>query len=333
MELDKNSLTLELDEIERAQIGQLADGLAGLDPVSDPDRFVLEAQMLAAEVPARIRRRLLQFRRFGSDSGGFLLRGLPLGEVPPTPQHGDLGSGVRLTAAAALSIVAAHLGEQFGFRPELSGLMVQDIVPVDGFEDTQQSISSRSLLELHTETAFTEYRADFIGLLCVRADPDAMAGTLLSPIGTVLTRLDPADVEILRQPQFSTTVDASFLRGCGADGPIVVQPIRVLTGSSAQPRLRCDFAEVRGLDARSDHAVRRLHEAASETATEVRLRDGDLLFVDNHQAFHGRTPFARHGDGTDRWLLRSFIARDLARSVADRPGDGRIIDIDYSSAE
>jgi hypothetical protein len=32
----------------------------------------------------------------------------------------------------------------------------------------------------------------------------------------------------------------------------------------------------------------------------------------------------------DGWLLRTLIARDLARSSADRPGNGRAIDIDYS---
>ena len=28
-------------------------------------------------------------------------------------------------------------------------------------------------------------------------------------------------------------------------------------------------------------------------------------------------------------VLRSFVTRDLAKSVADRPGNGRIVDIDY----
>ena len=60
------------------------------------------------------------------------------------------------------------------------------------------------------------------------------------------------------------------------------------------------------------------------------VEPGDLLIVDNHGALHGRTPFSRRGDGRDRWLLRTFVARDLARSAKDRPGNGRIVQLDYS---
>jgi L-asparagine oxygenase len=63
----------------------------------------------------------------------------------------------------------------------------------------------------------------------------------------------------------------------------------------------------------------------------VRLRPGDIVLIDNHHALHGRTPFTPRWDGLDRWLLRTFVARDLAASEDVRPGDGRIIDTDFSS--
>jgi hypothetical protein len=74
-----------------------------------------------------------------------------------------------------------------------------------------------------------------------------------------------------------------------------------------------------------------LYQAASATLVEVRLDAGDLLLVDNHDAFHGRTSFKFHGSAEDRWLLRTFITRDLSRSIADRPCDGRIVDADYAA--
>jgi L-asparagine oxygenase len=230
------------------------------------------------------------------------------------------------------SLASALLGDQFGFAPELAGQIIQDILPVKGFEDTQQSISSRALLELHCETVFTDHRADVIGLLCLRPDPERMARTVLAPTAAILPLLDPETRRILGEPLFSTTVDSSFLRGSGIDHAIVTGPIRVLDGDPDRPRIRCDFAETKGLDSAAQDALDTLYLAASDSLIDIRLDSGDLLLIDNHDAFHGRSSFRCHGNGNDRWLLRTFITRDLSRSRAHRPGDGRIVDVDYAAA-
>ncbi|MFJ1767910.1 TauD/TfdA family dioxygenase [Amycolatopsis sp. NPDC088138] len=323
-------MTIELDTTQKHALTAAIDDCQYTNPVADPDAYVLEAQLLSDHMPRYLRAALLDLRAKGSTAGGLLIRNVPLGNVPATPEHADLGTGTMLSAAKALSVLVAPLGEQFGFKPELGGQIIQDILPVAGFEETQQSISSTSLLEMHCETAFTDTRADFIALLCLRADPEHPAATLLSPVSDVLARLDHDTCKALRQSRFATTVDGSFLRGSGIPGPLYVQPIRVLTGSEDTPRLRCDFAETIGLDSDSQSALDRLHQAASEAARRIYLEPGDLLIVDNHGSFHGRSPFPRRGDGRDRWLLRAFIARDLARSAANRPGNGRIVEIDYS---
>ncbi|NBT21304.1 MAG: hypothetical protein EBT17_04190, partial [Actinobacteria bacterium] len=43
----------------------------------------------------------------------------------------------------------------------------------------------------------------------------------------------------------------------------------------------------------------------------VVLGDGDLLVIDNDRAVHGRTPFVPRYDGTDRWLKRALVVREL----------------------
>jgi len=301
------------------------------DPVTEAEAFVRETQLMSAGLPERIRRQLIGFRLDGSERGALLIRNVPLGSIPSTPAHADDGVGIRLDAATSMSVIVAVIGEQFGFRPELGGRIVQDILPVPGFEDTQQSISSRALLELHCETVFTESRSDFVSLLCVRPDHKRIAATLLSPAVDVLAKLDKETIDVLKQPRFSTTVDGSFLRGSRLDHAVVVHPITIVTGSKDRPRLRCDFAETKGLDETAQQAVDALYTAASQVATAVYLEAGDLLIVDNHSAFHGRTSFPMMQDGRDRWLLRSFAARDLARSIHNRPGGKRIVDIDYSA--
>lgn len=323
--------TIALSRPESDECAELLSDWGSLDPVSDASKYVLNAQIQSARLPERLRAALVRFRTDGSQHGGLLVRGLPIGSVPATPPHADLGVGSSLDGAKMMSLVAGVLGEQFGFLPELSGSIVQDIIPVPGFEDTQQSISSRVLLELHTETSFTDARADFIGLLCLRPDPQREAATLISPASGVLRLLEADTVGILSQPRFATTVDASFLRGSGLPGPVTVKPVRILSGCSDWPRLRADFAELSGLDPEAQQAVEDLHRAADAAASAIYLDSGDLLIVDNHSAFHGRTPFTVTRDGKDRWLLRMFVARDLARTVASRPGRSRIVDIDYTA--
>lgn len=323
------TLTAEEHQAFRA----LASDLVDFDPVSQTDEFILAAQLAAAKLPERVRRVAARFRRDGSPAGGLLIRNLPVEPLPPTPDHADYGLGITLPAARVFSLASALFGDQFGFKPELAGHIIQDILPVSGFEDTQQSISSRALLELHCETVFTDNRADYIGLMCLRPDPERIAGTVLASTAMLLPLLDSKSLSILSEPRFSTTVDGSFLRGAGIDHPILVGPIKVLDGNPARPRIRCDFAETRGLDDEAQTALDLLYQVASNAIIEVRLEAGDLLLIDNHDAFHGRTSFNRHGHGEDRWLLRTFITRDLSRSRAHRPGDQRIVDTDYAAGD
>jgi enduracididine beta-hydroxylase len=44
------------------------------------------------------------------------------------------------------------------------------------------------------------------------------------------------------------------------------------------------------------------------------LEPGDMLFVDNFRAVHGRRPFSARFDGRDRWLKRINVTRDLRKS-------------------
>src|ERR1035438_5911518 len=169
-----------LPRAEQDAFRRLAQRLEDYDPVTEADEFILAAHLQCAKLPVRVRRAAARFRRQGDSAGGFLIRGLPVDPLPPTPDHADYAVGSGLRAARVFAVAAALFGEQYGFRAELAGRIVQDILPVAGFEDTQQSISSRAPLELHCETVFTDHRADAIGLLCLRPGPGRGAGAALS---------------------------------------------------------------------------------------------------------------------------------------------------------
>lgn len=58
----------------------------------------------------------------------------------------------------------------------------------------------------------------------------------------------------------------------------------------------------------------------------VGLAPGDCVFIDNFRAVHGRKSFRARYDGTDRWLKRLNITRNLRGSRAWRPAaDNRVI--------
>lgn len=319
-----------LSDADRDVVLQAAKKVSVYDPRTDTELFVAEAQIQAAALPESLRRALLRFRRHGHPAGGLLIRGLPTGDVPRTPEHADDATGAGLLGAAVMSLVAAVLGDQYGFKPELGGNIVQDVLPVRGFEHTQQSISSKKRLFDHVEMAFTDNRADYVGLFCLRADHDGVAATTLSPIDAIVARLEPATIAALMEPRYKTTVDGSFLRGAGIERAIWIGPISVLSGNVERLRVRADFAETRGMDPAAQAALDTLREVAADASSPTKLTAGDLVFIDNHRAFHGRTAFTARWDGFDRWLLRTFVTKDLARSAVDRPADGRIVDADYS---
>jgi L-asparagine oxygenase len=228
-------------------------------------------------------------------------------------------------------VIAAVLGDQCGYAPELGGAIMQDIVPVPGHEDAQRSTGSTAALDIHTELAFAPdgARADYVAVLCLRGDHDRAAGTTVSPVDASLARLPEPVTAVLREPRFRTSVDQSFLAGLGAAEPIWVGPIRVLSGPAGRSRVRADFAETEGLDRQAARALAALRAAAEAAAVTVVLEPGDLLLFENDRAFHGRTAFSPRWDGTDRWLLRTSIMRDPAASGQHRPGGGPVIDIDF----
>ncbi len=197
------------------------------------------------------------------------------------------------------------------------------------FQGQEISIGSTVPLSSHVEMAFSPFRSDYVALLCLREDHERRAATTVSSIENILPLLEVETVSVLRAPRFRTRVDRSFLLGEHYSKDIWIDPISVLSGAEHRPRLRVDFAETEGKDRVAQDALAALHEAVSQTQAALYLLAGDLLVVDNNRALHGRTSFTPRYDGKDRWLLRSFVTRDLPRSEPVRPADGRIVEADY----
>jgi len=89
----------------------------------------------------------------------------------------------------------------------------------------------------------------------------------------------------------------------------------VLFGDPRSPYVRFDpYSMDRPETEEARLAMDYLIRAIDEKLTGVALVPGECLFIDNYKAVHGRSSFKARFDGTDRWLKRINIARDLRKS-------------------
>ena len=282
---------------------------------SHVESFVRAAGHAARSLPPVVHDALVDFADNAPQSGALLLRGMPVGDLPPTPATPTTPADKDSVSEFTLLTVARRLGQPVGYEPEHGGDLVQNIVPTRAAADRQVSTSSKVQLMFHTEAAFHPYRPRYLLLLCLRGDTQAR--TTLASIFEVLLQLPSDVVDVLFQPRFRTATDESYLHGRAS---VLGEPMAVLTGDRHRPSMVFDADLMIGIDEAANEAIRLMGEATAACHTSVALEAGDLLIVDNAVAVHGRSPFTARFDGFDRWLQRTFVVSDLAASAADRSG-------------
>jgi alpha-ketoglutarate-dependent taurine dioxygenase len=239
--------------------------------------------------------------------------GISFGTVPPTPL--DHQKDISMSEAySTLLNVALRYGRIIGYKQEQEGKLIHHLFPIKKTESEQISTSSKVDLALHTETAFHQYRPDYVVLACLRGDENA--ATTYADIEKIVKLLDDETIDELKKKQFTTRVDVSF-RSHGENDQEV--KIAVLEETSNGYRITHDETFVRGDTARGQQALDKLNSAIACNIEEVILKAGDVLIINNDRAIHGRKPFTAKYDGTDRWLLRCLVRKELP-PVSDRIG-------------
>jgi len=232
-------------------------------------------------------------------------------EVPATPL-----SKTDVPETKSIDDMLIRLAQSYGwpiaYAQEQNGRLIHNLFPIRSTETEQISSSSKVELQLHTETAFHPYLPDYVVLYCVRGDPDA--ATTYAVLDDILANLDMSVVNILRQRRFTTSVDLSF-RTDGEPDQIVFTEI--ISSTERGPRLKYDHQLMRGTDAEAQRALGHLSDAIQKSTRSVVLESGDALVINNHDTVHGRTPFAPRYDGTDRWLKRALVLRNLPIEAKD----------------
>lgn len=310
---------MDLDEAQAASAQALVEDLRARHTGPDDEDFLRTASLESPLLPRHLSSGVSGLRH-GDVPPAALVRGFPVddGEIGPTPSHWrDREAGRTDTQDYWLALLAALLGEPFCWSTLQDGRLYNDIHPIGGSELHQTGHGSESLLEFHTEDAFHEYRCDYILLLSLR-NHDRVPTTIATSRGL---RLSDADRDVLFERRFVIRPDTEHRRHMTpAETAAYEQPVAVLFGDRDDPGIRIDppYMETLPDDGEAAGALARLGEQLEDGLIDVVLDPGDVLVIDNQRCVHGRKPFRPRLDGTDRWLRKVTVTRDLRKSAARR---------------
>lgn len=329
------SITLTPHDVEN--IDRLLTDLAKRCSRIDDPMFLKHATVFAHDLPRHLRLALHEFKLLEDGEGTCLISGLPVDDerIGPTPPHWRYRPehSPALREEMFFFLCSTLLGEAIAWATQQDGYLIHEVVPIKEYETEQIGFSSQRYLEWHTEDAFHPYRPDYLGLLCLRNPTET--STVISSVTCL--KLSASGRQLLFEPHFTIRPDDSHLeKNRAVDRKSleeifkdieqidytsinrmseVPDKIAVMFGDPAAPYLRVDPYFMNPVaDEAAAGALRELVEQLEENLKEYILRPGQILFIDNYRAVHGRPPFRANYDGRDRWLKRLNLARDLRKS-------------------
>ncbi len=335
------ALSLSAHEVEAVQA--LTHEIALEHKSVEEVEFIRRAGVYAHELPRRIRQFLSDFKLQEPACGVCLISGYPIdnARIGDTPSHWKwkVDAATSLEEQIMFVLYGCLLGDPFAWATQQDGHLMHDVLPIKDNEYDQLGTGSEQLLWWHTEDAFHPHRADYLGLMCLR-NPDSVATT----IGAAdLSLLSQEQVDLLFQPRYLIKPDESHseknksdlynqVREHDGDGMLESAYEKIRELNSATPKVPMLFVNRQApylcldpyfttpLDDEASAALNALAKSIDDTIKEVVLQPGDCFFIDNYRIVHGRKPFKARYDGTDRWLKRLNLTRDLRKSHGTRAG-------------
>jgi L-asparagine oxygenase len=232
-----------------------------------------------------------------------LYKNIWVGDIGPTPAIPFI-SNDRLSAEKnTIMAFGSSLGRPIAYKQEQAGQLVQHVLPVFKTEHGQISTSSKSNLELHTETAFHPFKPSYVLLLCLRGDSGAV--TTYANTEDIVKKISKKSLELLQQSIYATRIDDSFRSNGEPDFEMIVKILKKNSNDGFD--ITYDKHFMRGTTSEAQEALDELNKAINESVQDIVLEQGDLLVIDNRTTVHGRKPFAARYDGTDRWVMRLLV--------------------------
>jgi Fe(II)/alpha-ketoglutarate-dependent arginine beta-hydroxylase len=340
-----HQLTLTSDD-NAVLAPMLTDLAKAYGTIEDPE-LIRRAPVLAHALPPHLLDFLEEFR-LAEPSALCVVSGVDVdeAELGPTPPHWreSQHESPAFRQEIFFLLCGSVLGDVFGWATQQDGRIMHDVLPIQGHEHYEIGSNSLQHLSWHTEDAFHPCRGDYVALMCLK-NPDRVE-TVVCDAGDL--DWSTLDVDALFEPEFTQLPDNSHKpqNASESTGDPTVDRLRarsfalieswnedpvkrpVLFGDRHAPYLALDpyHMKTEGWPERSLRAFDGLCDQIEAHMSDVRLRPGDIAFIDNFRAVHGRKSFRARYDGTDRWLKRLNITRNLRGSRAWRPApDNRVI--------
>ena len=297
-------------------------------PSEEPEIFC--SQIKQIPIPEPIQERLTNFARNGSNSGFILFQNILEPNLPRTPPGNHYHVGETTILSKIQGVMMSKMCEMIAYEAEGYGKLYQDILPIYSMASVQTSVGSNTELEIHTEQAFSKLRPDIISLACLRGDINAF--TYILPVNRIIKNITKKEMELLYQPLWKMGVDISFkLHGKEFMEGDIRGPFAILNGSRNDPQLIFDQDLMFGITKESQKLIAKIVAIYYQHRITHNLKPGEIIFIDNRRAVHGRSSFSPNYDGYDRFLIRCFGTLDYEKSREARsPEYPRMIQAIYS---
>ena len=303
-------------------------------PSQNPELFCKQSKQIAELVPEKIKKILKNFSKHGSCTCYLIFKNIPITRnneelIPHTPPDNSFKIGEKTVLAKIQSIFIHVMGDTISYEAECDGNLFQDIVPCKKMQSQQTSLSSGVELEVHTEQAFSKFKPDIISLGCIRGNE--MAETYIYPVKKFLNVLSKDEIILLKQPLWKVGVDMSFkLNGHEFLDGNIRGPISIIHGSEQDPHFIFDQDLMKGITKSSHKIIKKMVDIYRDERNKHVLMPGEIIFVDNLRAIHGRSFFTPKYDVKDRFLIRSFGTFNFEKSIYARQGSGHMVYAKYS---
>lgn len=319
---------IEVTETEYQILLSLANQM-NTHPSKNPHLFCKQCSRFSNYVPERLQNIIKQFGDKGSSTGYLLIKNCKIENLDPTPPGNQYKIGENTDLAKIQAILIHVMGEMIAYEAEGYGRLFQDVVPIQSMENTQASVGSGVELEIHTEQAFSKLRPDILSLACLRGDPNAF--THIFPVKSIIDHLTPEECALLREPLWKTGVDLSFkMHGKEFVDGDIRGPMSILSGPLEDQVLVFDQDLMMGITEEAQGLIKKIVDLYYKHKNAHNLCPGEIIFIDNNRAVHGRSPFFPKYDGKDRFLVRCFATFDLNKSAFARDENSRTIKAMYS---
>lgn len=318
-------IELIITENEANTLEKLSNCLVGISPTTQVDMFTSMAKNASKGLPKRIMSTLNDFKN--SQDGCILIKGLPLDEnYIWTPKNNQYHIGETTMLSRIQAIINEYIGEMVSYEAEGNGRLFQDMVPNKELALSQTSLGSKKELELHTEQAFSEMRPDYLSLACLKGD--IYAKTYIMHLQNILDKFTMYETKVLTRELWEIGVDQSFvMNGCSSN---LRGPLSILDLKDGEFQLIFDQDLMVGLTTEASDLIDEIIDLYYECRDHYVLQSGEILILNNHKVVHGRSSFSPQYDGHDRFIIRSFIMKNINKLNGKTVGHSRMIAKEFS---